>query len=49
MTATTRLFVLVAGTLATVKLGNEGDWVTLGMLFLLVSWMVPMWLRGDLS
>ena len=49
MTTTSQLFALVAGTLATVKLGTEGDWVTLGMLILMVSWMVPMWLRGDLK
>ena len=43
------MFVIGAGTVATVKLCNEGDWATLGLLFLMVSWIVPMWLRGDLN
>jgi hypothetical protein len=45
---TSRLFALGAGTLVAVKLFSEGDWATLGLIFLAVSWVVPMWLRGDL-
>ncbi len=45
---TSRLFALGAGTLVFVKLTNEGDWATLGMMFMMVAWAVPMWLRGDI-
>lgn len=38
-----------AGTVLVVKLYNEGDWGTLGMMFFLMAWIVPMWLRGDLN
>jgi len=43
------VFALGAGAMLTYKLYSEGDVAQIGMIFLMMSWVVPMWLRGDLD